>query len=303
MQHETAVSLKGITNRFGSQVVHQNLDLEIRRGEVLGLIGGSGSGKSVLLRTIIGLQKQAEGEVSVMGINLTKGTQEDWTRARKLWGVLFQDGALFSSLTVAENIQVPLRLFSKLPKELMDGIAALKISLTGLPPDTGLKYPSELSGGMRKRSGLARALAMDPAILLLDEPTSGLDPNSAADFDQLLLTLSKAMGLTVLMVTHDLDSLYTVCDRVAVLADKKILAVGTISELLEVDNDWLQEYFKGPRGRAAAQTAERNQEQRRDEGSKAEPGPEGGQEKGPPDPTGQPDTPGPADSNEVNNGN
>lgn len=258
MQYETAVSLRGITNRFGSQTVHENLDLDIRRGEILGLIGGSGSGKSVLLRTILGLQKQAAGEVSVMGINLTRGNAADWTRARKLWGVLFQDGALFSSLTVAENIQVPLRLFSNLPQPLMDDIAALKLSLVGLPQSTAQKYPSELSGGMRKRSGLARALAMDPAILLLDEPTAGLDPNSAADFDQLLLTLSRAMGLTVMMVTHDLDSLHTVCDRVAVLADKKILAVAPISELLDVDNKWLQEYFKGPRGRAAAQTAERN---------------------------------------------
>lgn len=265
---ETAVSLKGIGNRFGSQVVHENLDLDVRRGEVIGLIGGSGSGKSVLLRTIIGLQKPVSGEVTVMGINLTRGGNDDWTRARKLWGVLFQDGALFSSLTVTENVQVPIRLFNKLPQKIQDDIATLKINMVGLPPETGVKYPSQLSGGMRKRAGLARALAMDPAILLLDEPTAGLDPISAAAFDELLHTLSKAMGLTVIIVTHDIDTLYAVCDRIAVLAKKKILAVGTIEELMQVDDQWVQEYFKGPRGRAAQATAENNE--RSAEGHKPE---------------------------------
>ncbi len=264
MSQDIAISLKGITNRFGKQVVHENLDLDIRKGEVLGLIGGSGTGKSVLLRTIIGLQRQSAGEVTVMGINLTEdgdglGRRESgWDKARKLWGVLFQDGALFSSLTVLENVQAPMRLYSKIAPELMDELAELKLRLVGLDAATGAKYPNELSGGMRKRAGLARALAMDPMILFLDEPTSGLDPIGAASFDELLRTLSQAMNLTVLMVTHDIDSLYAVCDRVAVLADKRILAVDTIENLRQVDNAWLQEYFGGQRGRAAAAGLEEN---------------------------------------------
>lgn len=252
-----AISLKGITNRFGSQVVHENLDLDIRKGEVLGLIGGSGTGKSVLMRTIIGLQMQSAGEVTVMSTNLTKGSKSfrgdySWEEARKLWGVLFQDGALFSSITVLENIQAPMRLYSKISARLMGELAELKLRLVGLDARTGAKYPNELSGGMRKRAGLARALAMDPAILFLDEPTAGLDPIGASSFDELLRTLSQAMGLTVLMVTHDIDSLYAVCDRVAVLAEKRILAVDTIENLRRIDNAWLKEYFGGQRGRAVA---------------------------------------------------
>jgi phospholipid/cholesterol/gamma-HCH transport system ATP-binding protein len=255
-----AISLKSITNSFADNVIHKNLSLDIKKGEVLGLIGGSGAGKSVLLRTIIGLNRQSAGEVIVMGINLTaaekssglQGNLEAWQTARRYWGVLFQDGALFSSLTVRENIQLPLRIFHKFPQPLLDEIAALKLRLVGLQPDSGEKYPSELSGGMRKRAGLARALAMDPAILLLDEPTAGLDPIAAAAFDSLLKTLSKALGLTVVMITHDIDSLYAICDRVAVLAEKRILAAGSIAELLKVDHPWLKEYFGGPRGRRTA---------------------------------------------------
>lgn len=253
-----AITLKGITNSFGVKLVHNSLNLDIKKGEILGLIGGSGSGKSVLLRTIIGLNKQIAGEVVVMGVNLTEAEKSfdprkstaAWQFAHRHWGVLFQDGALFSSLTVRENIELPLRIFNKLPRPVLNDITALKLHLVGLPADSGEKMPAELSGGMRKRAGLARALVMDPDILLLDEPTAGLDPIAAAAFDSLIKTLSKALGLTVLMVTHDIDSLYAVCDRVAVLAEKRILAVGSIKELLNVEHPWLQEYFKGPRGRA-----------------------------------------------------
>lgn len=251
MKNEIAISLRGITNAFGKQVVHEKLDLDIRKSEVLGLIGGSGSGKSVLLRTIIGLQKQKTGTVSVMGIELDDD-EASWERARRLWGVLFQEGALFSSLTVLENIQAPMRFYNKIPQKRMDELAELKLHLVGLPPEAGAKYPSELSGGMRKRAGLARALSLDPAMLFLDEPTAGLDPIAASAFDLLLKTLSRAMGLTVLMVTHDIDSLYAVCDRVAVLADRHILAVDSIENLRKLDNPWLKEYFGGPRGHAAA---------------------------------------------------
>ncbi len=251
MEHQTIVSLRGVTNRFGPHVIHENLDLDIRKGEVIALIGGSGAGKSVLLRTILGLRTPQAGDISVMGISLAKATDEEWTGIRRQWGVLFQDGALFSSLTVSENIQAPLREFTKSSPQLMAEIAAMKIKLVGLPEKAGALYPSELSGGMRKRAGLARALAMDPALLFLDEPTAGLDPLGAASFDQLILTLRETIGLTVCMVTHDLDSLYTICDRVAVLAEKRIYAVGSIEELLHVDHPWIQEYFLGPRGRAA----------------------------------------------------
>lgn len=252
MSREVAISLRNISNRFGSQAVHENLNLDVYKGEILGLIGGSGAGKSVLLHTITGLNRQRGGEVFVMGVNLTRAGSREWEEARKNWGVLFQDGALFSALTVMENVQVPLRQFTALSPRSLGEIGGLKISMTGLPSEAAYKYPSELSGGMRKRAGLARALALDPAILLLDEPTAGLDPIGAAAFDQLVRTLSKSLGLTVLLVTHDLDTLYAVCDRVAVLAEKRIYAVGSIAELKKVDQPWIQEYFNGPRGRAAA---------------------------------------------------
>lgn len=257
-EKKIAVSLRNITNQFGKHVVHKNLNLDIMQGEVLGLIGGSGTGKSVLLRTITGLLPQKVGTVTVMGKNLTNGSAADWEEARKQWGMLFQDGALFSSLTVAENAQVPLKQFTSLPQDMMDKLAAMKIEMVGLPPDAGAKYPSELSGGMRKRAGLARALIMDPAILLLDEPTAGLDPIGAAAFDELVKTLSRALGLTVCLVTHDIDTLYAVCDRIAVLSEQRIYATGSIDELLKVEQPWIQQYFKGPRGRAARETAANN---------------------------------------------
>uniref|UniRef100_B8DLS6 ABC transporter related n=1 Tax=Nitratidesulfovibrio vulgaris (strain DSM 19637 / Miyazaki F) TaxID=883 RepID=B8DLS6_NITV9 len=246
------ISLRGITNRFGTVTVHENLDLDVRPGEVLGLIGGSGSGKSVLLRTILGLRRPQAGDVRVLGVDITHSDEAARRAVRRQWGVLFQDGALFSSLPVIENIKVPLREFTNLPPETMDDVAALKLRMVGLAPEAALKYPSELSGGMRKRAGLARALVMDPAVVFLDEPTAGLDPIGAAAFDALIADLRDALGLTVVMITHDLDSLYAVCDRVAVLAEKRIYAVGTIQELLRVDHPWLREYFTGPRGRVAA---------------------------------------------------
>jgi phospholipid/cholesterol/gamma-HCH transport system ATP-binding protein len=259
LPEDFAISLRGICNSFGNALVHKNLHLDIKKGEALGLIGGSGSGKSVLLRTIIGLNRQSAGEVIVMGINLTRAEKNfslaastaAWQSARRHWGVLFQDGALFSSLTVRENIELPLRVFHKFAQSLLDEVADLKLRLVGLPPDSGEKYPSELSGGMRKRAALARALAMDPAILLLDEPTAGLDPIAAAAFDSLINTLHKALGLTVVMITHDLDSLYAVCDRAAVLAGQRILAVGSLAELLRLDDPWVREYFSGVRGQRA----------------------------------------------------
>ena len=256
---EVVVPLRGINNRFGKQVVHENLDLDLRRGEILGLIGGSGSGKSVLLRTIMGLNRQASGSVTIMGADMDRAPEQEKAEIRSKWGVLFQEGALFSSLSVGDNIAFPLREFTDISKSLQRDIARMKLHFVGLPPDALDKFPGELSGGMKKRAGLARALVMDPAILLLDEPTAGLDPLSAADFDQLVLTLRETLKLTVCMVTHDLDSLYAICDRVAVLAEKRIYAVDTIPNLLKVDHQWIQEYFTGPRGRSAACSHEREQ--------------------------------------------
>jgi phospholipid/cholesterol/gamma-HCH transport system ATP-binding protein len=251
------VRLRGVVNGFGGRIVHEHVDLDIRRGEVLGLIGGSGAGKSVLLRSILGLCPVRKGEITVMGISLGTASDAEWRSIRLRWGVLFQDGALFSSLTVSENVQVPLREFTRMSPELMDATAAMKIRMVGLPEEAGLLYPAELSGGMRKRAGLARALALDPALLFLDEPTAGLDPVGAEGFDALILSLKEALRLTVCMVTHDLDSLYTVCDRVAVLAEKRICAVGTLEELRAVPHPWIREYFQGPRGRAALSSHEK----------------------------------------------
>ena len=255
------IQVKGLRNVFDDYVVHEDLDLNVRRGEILGVVGGSGTGKSVLMRSIIGLQVPDAGEITVFGEPTIGRDETEQTGIRKRWGVLFQGGALFSTLTVAENVQVPLREFYRhLSPALLDEIAAYKVVMTGLPADAGPKYPSELSGGMRKRAGLARALAMDPELLFLDEPTAGLDPIGAAAFDELTKSLQKTLGLTVFLITHDLDTLYAICDRVAVLAEKHVIAVGTIDELKALDHPWIDEYFNGPRGRAAVATEERNVE-------------------------------------------
>ena len=250
---EFAISVRGLRNSFGDQVVHEDLDLDVRKGEILGVVGGSGTGKSVLMRSIIGLQIPDAGEVHVFGEPMIgRLDDEEALAVRKRWGVLFQGGALFSTLTVAENVEVPLReYYPNINATLRDEIAAYKIRMTGLPCEAGPKYPSELSGGMRKRAGLARALALDPDLLFLDEPTAGLDPIGAAAFDAQTRELQQTLGLTVFLITHDLDTLFSICDRVAVLADKKVIAVGTIAELLATDHPWIQEYFNGPRGRAA----------------------------------------------------
>ena len=253
------ITVRGLRNSFGEQVIHDNLDLTVCKGEILGVVGGSGTGKSVLMRSIIGLQKPEEGEVEVLGETMIDRDEDEAKNIRRRWGILFQNGALFSTLTVAENVEVPIReYFPYLDTQLLDEIASYKIAMSGLRPNAGPKYPSELSGGMVKRAGLARALALDPELLFLDEPTAGLDPISAAGFDELILSLQKRLELTVFLITHDLDTLYAICDRVAVLADKKVIAVGTIPELLALDHPWIQEYFKGPRGRAAADTAEQH---------------------------------------------
>ena len=254
---EPVISVRGLRNAFGEQVVHEDLDLDVYPGEILGVVGGSGTGKSVLMRSIIGLQRPDAGEVTVFGEHILDRDDQELQGIRKRWGILFQGAALFSTLTVAENVEVPLREFyPRLGPRLMDEIAAYKIVMVGLPAESGPKYPAELSGGMRKRAGIARALAMDPELLFLDEPTAGLDPIGAAAFDQLIRDLSKRLGLTVFLITHDLDTLYAICDRVAVLADRKVIAVGTIPELLALDHDWIQEYFRGPRGRAAEEANE-----------------------------------------------
>ena len=256
-QGETIIEVRGLRNSFGEQLIHDGLDLDVRRGEILGVVGGSGTGKSVMMRSIIGLQRPDEGEVRVFGEPMLDRDEAELQGIRKRWGILFQGAALFSTLTVAENVQVPLREFyPRLSERLLDEIAAYKIVMVGLPPDAGPKFPAELSGGMKKRAGIARALALDPDLLFLDEPTAGLDPIGAAAFDQLIVDLRQQLGLTVFLITHDLDTLYTICDRVAVLADRKVIAVGTIPELLALDHEWIQEYFRGPRGRAAEEASE-----------------------------------------------
>lgn len=247
---DLVISLKGIVNRFGKQVLHDGLDLDVRRGEVIGIVGGSGTGKSVLMRTIIGLNQQAAGTINVLGQPMDQLSGSERTKIEARWGVLFQNGALFSSLTVAENVQAPMREHTDLHPQLMDELAALKIRLSGLPADAGAKYPSQLSGGMKKRAGLARALALDPDILFLDEPTAGLDPIGAAEFDQLIRNLQRSLGLTVVMITHDLDSLVAICDRIGILIDRKI-RVGTLAEHLKDEHPWIKQYFHGPRARAA----------------------------------------------------
>ena len=248
--NEAVIHIRKLVNAFGDSVIHDHLDLDVCRGEVLGVVGGSGAGKSVLLRSIIGLNRPRSGSIKVFGQETAEGDSEDLQGLQMRWGVLFQEGALFSSQTVAQNIQVPMRRWTRLSESLMDELAAMKLALVGLPADSGAKYPAELSGGMKKRAGLARALALDPELLFLDEPTSGLDPISASQFDELVRNLQQSLGLTVFLVTHDLDTLHAVCDRIAVLVDRKI-RVGTIESLSRDPNPWIHEYFCGPRGRAA----------------------------------------------------
>jgi phospholipid/cholesterol/gamma-HCH transport system ATP-binding protein len=249
---EHPIVVKGLRNSFGEHVIHEDLELTVNRGEIIGVVGGSGTGKSVLMRSIIGLQTPDAGSIEVLGESITDARDDADIDIRAQWGVLFQGGALFSTLTVAENVEVPLmQFYPELDHELLHEIAGYKVMLSGLPPEAAAKYPAELSGGMRKRAGLARALALDPGLLFLDEPTAGLDPIGAAAFDRLTKDLQETLGLTVFLITHDLDTLHEICDRVAVLADKKVIAVGTIEELLALDHPWIQEYFNGPRGRAA----------------------------------------------------
>lgn len=258
---DPVISVRDVTVRFGRQTVLDQLDLDIHRGEILGFIGPSGAGKSVLMRTILGLNKKAGGQIHILGQDIDKiGVRQKMGIDMRM-GVLFQQGALFSALTVLENIQVPMREYLTISPRLMDELARLKIELVGLAPNTAEKYPSELSGGMIKRAALARALALDPHIVFLDEPTSGLDPIGAAEFDELIGNLRDTMGLTVYMVTHDLDSLYAVCDRIAVLGDKRVMAEGTIEDMLKLDNPWIKSYFRGKRARQIVNTGTRRRHQ------------------------------------------
>ena len=252
MTREIIIRIRDLKTAYGAHVVHEHLDLDIYRGEIIGIIGPSGCGKSVLLRAITGLKKPAAGSIEVFGKRLERLTEEERADVEQRWGVMFQDGALFSNLTVRENVMVPMKEHTEMGPLLCRELADMKILMAGLGPDAGAKYPSDLSGGMRKRAALARALALDPERLFLDEPTAGLDPITAAGFDQLIRRLQQALGLTVFLVTHDVDTLHATCDRIAVLGEKHVLAVGTIDELRAFDHPWVQEYFGGPRGRAAA---------------------------------------------------
>lgn len=245
------IRVRALVNRFGADSVHEDLDLELRRGEILGIVGGSGTGKSVLMRSILGLHQANAGRIELFGQPLENPDEMRQRMARHA-GVLFQDGALFSSLTVQENVELPLRSHRpELSDQLSRDLARSKIQLAGLSDTACAKMPSALSGGMRKRVALARALALEPGLLFLDEPTAGLDPIGASDFDALLKTLQQALGLSVFLITHDLDTLYAICDRVAVLADRKVVAAAPLSEIERLDHPWIREYFHGPRARAA----------------------------------------------------
>ncbi|MDQ2861360.1 MAG: ATP-binding cassette domain-containing protein [Pseudomonadota bacterium] len=246
------IEVRGLLSKFGDNIIHEDLDLTIPRGEVVGVVGGSGAGKSVLLNTIIGLREPQGGSVRIFGQDIRHAKRRQWTAIERRWGVLFQAGALWSNLTVKENVAAPMFEHTEMKKKEVGELADLKIALAGLPAGTGALKPSELSGGMIKRAGLARALALDPELLFLDEPTSGLDPISAAAFDELIHDLSKSLKLTVFMITHDLDSLYTITDKVAVIADKKVVAMAPVRELEHSDHPWIKSYFQGARGRAAA---------------------------------------------------
>jgi phospholipid/cholesterol/gamma-HCH transport system ATP-binding protein len=251
-----AIRLRGLTKHFGAQLIFENLDLDVLRGEILGIAGGSGTGKSVLLRTILGLLPFEAGTIEVLGQDFQSLSGRERVAVERRWGVLFQDGALFSSLTVLQNVQVPMREHLHLSQTIMDELALLKIAMVGLPSEAAYKVPSELSGGMRKRAGLARALALDPDIVFLDEPTSGLDPIAAAAFDRLIRNLQQTLGLTVYMITHDLDSIFAVCDRVAVLADKHVVREGAPMDLVrDPGHAWVKEYFCGERGRLVARAS------------------------------------------------
>ena len=245
------IEVKGLVNRFGNQTVHDGLDLTLEKGEILGLVGGSGSGKSVLLRTMLGLNKPESGEVRVDGKDVANLNEAEKRDMAGRWGVLFQDGALFSGLNVLDNIEVPLREHTGLPEADIESLASCKLGMVGLEEATARKMPSELSGGMARRAGLARALALDPEILFLDEPTSGLDPISAAASDALICNLHRVLGLSVLIITHDLDTLVAICDRIAMLVDKKVVT-GTFEEMMKSDKKEVKEFFCGPRARAAA---------------------------------------------------
>lgn len=249
------IEVRGLVNRFDAHVVHEGLDFVVERGEVMGVVGGSGSGKTVLMNSVIGLHRYNAGEVRVFGRDVTQLKPRERSEIEERWGVLFQHGALFSALTVRENVAAPLIEHTSMPRAVADELAEMKVAMVGLQPEALDRRPAELSGGMRKRVGLARALALDPELLFLDEPTAGLDPIGAAAFDELLRDLATNLGLTVFMITHDLDSLYTVCDRVAVLADRKVVAVAPPRELEHSTHPWIREYFLGPRGRAAARAA------------------------------------------------
>jgi phospholipid/cholesterol/gamma-HCH transport system ATP-binding protein len=251
MADDPVITVRNLTNRFGKTVVHEGLDLDVFRGEVLGVVGASGSGKSVLLRTIVGLQHPRAGQITVLGTEVLTATPEAMHKIETRWGVMFQDGALFSSLNVRENVEAPMREKLGIDPDTRAALADLRIAMVGLPQNAGDLYPSELSGGMRKRAGLARALSLDPEIVFLDEPTAGLDPIGASEFDDLIRSLQKALGLTVFLVTHDLDTLHATCDRIAVLADKKVLVTGTMADMLLVDHPWVHAYFHGPRAHAA----------------------------------------------------
>lgn len=248
---ETAIDVQGLRNAFGHHVVHENLDLSVRQGEILGVVGGSGSGKSVLMNSIIGLRRPDAGTVSVFGQQRRQTSRREWSELERSWGVLFQSGALFSNLTVRENVAAPMLEHTNFSRREAYELADLKITMVGLRPDAGSLKPADLSGGMRKRVGLARALALDARLLFLDEPTAGLDPIGAAAFDALIRDLSESLALTVFLITHDLDTLYEITDRVAVLADRHVVAVAPVEELEQSDHPWIREYFLGPRGRAA----------------------------------------------------
>ncbi len=263
MTAESVIEMSKVSTRFGEHVVHSELDLEVRRGEIFALIGGSGSGKSTLLREMILLQRPDSGSIRILGVDLNDLADADALALRRRWGVMFQHGGLFGSLTIKENVGLPLREHTALDDALIDEIAAWKLAMTGLKPEVGAQFPTELSGGMMKRASLARALALDPELLFLDEPTAGLDPESAEGVDELVRKLRDLFGLTIVIITHDLDLLWQVADRVAVLAEGKVQGVGSMAELAEIDNPAIRQFFDGPRGRSAQQAEARTTETRR----------------------------------------